>query len=162
MEVSDMIVLLMALWSLCAIVITHLLHERRMKVASVAVAVLFLSVVLWTYFVFILDVADFGFKESHISYMMGSDIFRSFTDLRDLMSEMPLDLHIATASVAILVAAFVLLELIISSIRICQAVISHAKKLVKLNNGAIKLTNCVHARIRSVKKIYLLHCRLNN
>lgn len=157
-----MIVLLIVLWSLCAIYITHLLYQKNMKIAATAVAVLYTNIVIWTYLIFILDVANLGFKESRVADIVGSSIFHSFTDLRDLMSVMPQNLNIATASVSILIASSVLIQLIISSIRIYQAVVSHKKKSVQLSRSGIRRLFEVPEIIKSNRKIYILHCRLND
>ena len=79
-----MILLLVILWSLCTIYFTHLLCEKKMKIAAIAVAVLDINIVFWTYLVFIIDVSGLGFKESRMAAVFGSDIFHSYVKLRDL------------------------------------------------------------------------------
>ena len=113
-----MIIVLMALLSLCAISFTYLLYEKKLKIGAIAVAILYFNIVAWTYLVFFVDVANLGFKESRSADLIGSVVFHSFSDFKELTSVMPTELHIATAFVAILVALIIILELVISSIRI--------------------------------------------
>jgi len=156
------IVILIALWSLCAIYFTHVLHKSKLRVASIAVATMYIFVTVWTYLIFILDVANLGYKESKASLLVGSDIFHSFNYFRDLMSSMPLGLHKATASVAILLAASILFVLVLSSIRIYK---EFTRKMnSKFNTSKIKE---FAQKVRdyfafNTRKIHILHCRLNN
>lgn len=157
-----MIVLLLALMSLCAISFTYLLYKKNLRLGAVAVTFLYANIVLWTYMVFIIDVANFGFRESRSSDLLGSTIFRSFTELRDSMSVMPEGLHVATATVAILVAAIVILEFVISSIRIVHAISELYRKDSFHRKEKIIKKEKLFKRELPIFRIYLLHCRLNN
>ena len=47
-----MVVLLLLLWSVSAIYITHFLDKRKMKVAAIAYAVLYGYLVIWSWLIF--------------------------------------------------------------------------------------------------------------
>ena len=157
-----MIIVLLALLSLCAISFTYLLHEKKLKVGAIAVTSLYAVIVLWTYFLFIVDVANFGFKDTRLSELVGSPVFHSFTDLCDSMSVMPESLHFATAIVAVLVAVIVILELIVCSIRVYNAIVAYCKKEAGLNGHKFRLSEIVPKITWACSRIFILHCRLNN
>ena len=97
-----MIIILIALWSLCAIYFTRLLTQRKMRAAAISVAVLYVYLIAWIYAIFILDAADLGFteKETQISLLHGSGIYHSFVNLTSKMSVIPLPLLKAIVAVA--------------------------------------------------------------
>ena len=99
-----MILLLMILLSLSAVYFTRLLQQKGMKTASFMVAVLYLYLILWTYAVFILDIADLGFSErqTQVALLHGSNIYHSFVSITENMSVIPLELL-----EAIVVATFI-------------------------------------------------------
>ncbi len=157
-----MIVLLIALWSLCAVYFTHLFYQKKMKIAAIASTVLYVNVIAWTYMIFILDVANLGFKESGAASIIGSDVFHSFTKLRDLFTFLPEEIHVATAFAAIAVAAAVVLELVVSGIRIYKEIVLILKKVKHIFKNAKRIIVSKKETVFYDNKIYLLHCRLNN
>lgn len=105
-----MIILLMILLSLSAVYFTRLLKKKGMGIAAITVAVLYIYLIVWTYMMFILDVADLGFiyGETRLSLIHGSNIYHSFTDLTARMSVIPLPFleSIVLVAVIVLVAGF--------------------------------------------------------
>ena len=97
-----MIVILIALWSLCAIYFTRLLTQRKMRAAAISVAVLYVYLIAWIYAIFILDIANLGFSdaETRLSLLHGSGIYHSFVSLTSKMSVIPLPILKAIVGVA--------------------------------------------------------------
>ena len=97
-----MVIILIALWSLCAIYFTRLLTQRKMRAAAISVAVLYVYLIAWIYAIFILDIADLGFSdaETRLSLLHGSGIYHSFVQLNAKMSVIPLPLLKAIVGVA--------------------------------------------------------------
>lgn len=87
-----MVLLIMALVSLIAIYFTRLLSKKGMKAAALAVALLYFYLIVWTYAVFVIDIADLGFSdaETRISLLHGSNIYHSFVDITAKTSVIPL------------------------------------------------------------------------
>ncbi len=100
-----MILLLIALISLSAIYFIRLLSKKDMKAAAISVAVLYINIIVWTYAILVLDVANLGFSdaETRLSLIQGSDIYHSFVSITDKMSVIPFELLEAIVAVAILV-----------------------------------------------------------
>ena len=105
-----MIILLMILLSLSAVYFTRLLSKKNMRAAAITVAVLYIYLIVWTYLMFILDVADLGFLsgETKLSLLHGSNIYHAFVDLTAKMSVIPLPFleAIVLVAVIILIAGF--------------------------------------------------------
>ncbi len=159
-----MIVVLIALTSLCAIYFTRLLSKRNMRVAAVSVAVLYVYIIAWTYAVFILDVADLGFSETEtrLTLLHGSDIYHSFVSLTDKMSVIPLALLEAIVAVVgiVLFASFAVA--FHGLFEITKAVVKAAKDKKKASIAeAIK--NKILSYFGAIKpaNIIRLNCRMN-
>ena len=86
-----MILFLIALVSLSAIYFTRLLSSKKMKIAAISVAALYIYIIAWTYAMFILDVADLGFSDAKASFSLvdGSEIYRSFVVITQKMAFIP-------------------------------------------------------------------------
>lgn len=99
-----MIVVLMALISLTTIYFTRLLAKKGMRIASIVVAILYTYLIIWTYAVFIIDIADLGFSENEtrISLLHGSDIYHSFVNMTSRMSVLSLPILKAIVEVCVL------------------------------------------------------------
>lgn len=157
-----MILILIILWSLCAIYITHLLSKNNFKIATKAVCVLYTTIIVWTYIVFVFDVVKLGFKESNVAHLIGSNVFHSFTSLCELTSAMPIGLHKATASVAILVAACVIIALVFSGVRIYKEIVQSFKNKIKAEKIEEVVLILLTPLMFFARKIHILHCRLND
>lgn len=131
-----MIVLGIALLSLCAIYFTRLLSKKNMKAATVSVVVLYSNIIVWMYAIFVLDVANLGFSdtETRLSLLLGSDIYHSFVSLTEKMSVIPLPL----------------LEAIVAVI----GIVLFASFAVALH-GLLEITKAVVKAARDEKKAYV-------
>ncbi len=158
-----MILLLMVLVSLSTIYFTLLLEKKRMRTAAVMVVVLFSYIILWTYAVFIIDVADLGFAgaETQASLLHGSNIYHSFVDLTEKMSSIPRQLLDAIVFVAALV--------IVAGLTVVfHGVFEFAKELLKFFNGKERrLLPYFQLKILHIHEYYdntsilRMHCRAN-
>ena len=99
-----MIIVLMILISLVSLYFTRFLSKRNMRAAAISVAVLYIYLVVWTYAIFILDIADLGFleHETGLSLLHASDIYHSFISLTSRMSVLSLPILKAIVEVCIL------------------------------------------------------------
>ena len=105
-----MILLLIMLLSLSSIYFTRLFLKKEMTIAAVTVAVLYIYLILWTYLMFIMDIANLGFNESEttLSLIHGSIIYHSFVDITARMSVIPLPFleAIVLVSIFVLITGF--------------------------------------------------------
>ncbi len=158
-----MIVLLILLWSLCAIYFAHLLSVKKMNIAAIAIIVLYTYVIAWIYAIFIIDVADLGFSdtESIISLLHGSEIYHSFVNITDKMSGIPFELLEAIAVVAVIVLVSGLAVAIHGFFEITKAVICATKKM------AAKKAKDLFCKVQNKPlhifsgEIIRLNCRMN-
>ncbi len=157
-----MVILLIGLLSICVIYFTHLFYAKKMKVASISIAVLYFTLLIWIYFIFVLDVVKLGYNESRMAALIGSDIFHSFTGLRDYFYNMPDGFHIATVFVAITVAVFVIADLIVCGIRIHKQLFEQCKKVNLYGNNRDPKTRPYFNSLIISKRLFILNCRLNN
>ena len=110
-----MIIVILGLISLSAIYFTRFFYKRNSKIAATAIALLFAVIIAWTYFLFIFDVADFGFSDVHTreSLLFGSDIYSSFVNLNANMALLPttiLQTIVAVAALAFSASVMVILD----------------------------------------------------
>ena len=159
-----MIILLIALISLCAIYFTRLLSKMKMKVAAIAVAVLYLNLIVWTYAIFVLDVANLGFsdQETHVSFLIGSDIYHSFVSITDRMSVIPFEMLEAIVAVAaiVLIAGFAVAFHGVFTFAKAVVKVSREKELFFSNEGKNQGSNQLFIFYRE-NNIIRIHCRMN-
>jgi len=158
-----MILLLLGLLSISVIYLVRLLSQKHMKVASLAVCVLYIAVIIWGYSIFIFDVASLGFNgsESFRSIIIGSDVYKSFLDLTSLMASLPDQVLHAISYVAILIFAITVLVLVHGTVSIAQAVILLGKK--KAISGKKHPPKC-EFELKSfcfITPVLRLNCRMN-
>ena len=159
-----MVLLLIGLLSLSAIYFTRLLSKKSMKVAAISVAVLYFYIIVWTYAIFILDIADLGFSdtESSISILHGSDIYHSFANITEKMSVIPFELLEAIVAVVVIILFASIAVTLHGLFEITRAVVKAAKEKKRAASaeparnkmlyyfGAIKPANIIR-----------LNCRMN-
>ena len=157
-----MIILMILLWSICAVYITHLLEKKKMRAASIAYTVLFCYLLGWTYLVFFWDVFDFGLDLSRIAWLHGSQVFRAFVDIRDQMFEAPMWVLQNIVCLAVVFGISVIAYLIAAGIdiygelrRICRRVAARRRPFTQRKYGYGPVTSYC-------ERMYLRHCRLNN
>ena len=159
-----MIILLIALISLCAIYFTRLLSKKGMRIGAISIVVLYINVVVWTYAIFGLDVANFGFTDSEtpITSLIGSDIYHSFVNITSKMASIPLGFLKAIALVAALILIASLAVTFHGLFEITKAVIKAVKEKI-INpiacSGDEKLP-CLTDHKKNVN-ILRLNCRMN-
>ena len=159
-----MILLVILLLSLVSIYFTRLLNKKKMKIASIMVAVLFVYLILWIYAIFIIDIADLGFSEyeTRLSVLHGSDIYHSFVNLNANLSTLSLPfLHtIVFVCIVTLVGGFLVAfhGLYLLTKEVFEAVKSNYtwKNHIKKNRYKTLWTTYTNN-----SQIIRLHCRMN-
>ena len=158
-----MIVLFMILLSLSAIYFIRLLSAKRMRVASAMVAALYIYIIIWTYLVFIIDVADLGFAgaETTLSLLHGSGIYHSFVQLTSIMDAIPLPFLESIVFVAALVFVASLTVIIHGAVEITKAIYRKVHGPIKVFGKpyVFRLLKPTHTGYEA--SILKLHCRAN-
>ena len=159
-----MIVGLIALWSLCAIYFTRLLHQKGMKIASSLVAVLYGYVLLWVYLLFFIDVGDVGFNltKIHESSPYCGVIYRAFNAVSVNMNAFSDQFLAAIIVISAVIAVSAFTVIVSGSIRIAKEV----RRIVKEHEHKFKLANTERGILFSLveyKEIPLIkrYCRAN-
>ena len=128
------------------------------------VAVLYLYLILWTYAVFIIDIADLGFSEhqTQVALIHGSNIYHSFVRITESMSVIPLELLEAIVVVAVVVMVAGFSVAFHGVFEITKAVVKAAKEkqLFSFVGHHGKIFQSVIASFRN-GSIIKLHCRMN-
>ena len=159
-----MIILLITLISLCAIYFTRLLSKKDMRVGAIAVAILYLNLIVWTYAIFVLDVANLGFsdRETQISFLTGSDIYHSFVSITDKMSVIPSELLEAIVAVTVIVLITGFAVAFHGLLTLAKAVVkvSREKELFSSEEGKNQGSNQLFIFYRA-NSIIRIHCRMN-
>ncbi len=159
-----MIILVITLISLCAIYFIRLLTKKKMRVASISVAALYINIVLWTYAIFVFDVANLGFSDSEtpITSLIGSDIYHSFVNITNKMAFIPLGLLKAIAVVVTVVLVASLAVTFHGLFEITKAVIKAAKeKPINAQSAIDKDEISLFAGCTNRTNILRLNCRMN-
>jgi hypothetical protein len=159
-----MILVIIALVSLIAIYFTRLFFKKEMKAAALAVALLYIYLIVWTYAVFIIDIADLGFSDSEtrLSLLHGSNIYHSFVDITLKTSVIPLG--ILEAFVVVLAVA-----VIAGFIVVFHGIVEITKYVLNKNNylKLLCITKALKFKIINLfggfssVGILRLHCRMN-
>ena len=97
-----MILPIMALASLSAIYFTRLLYRKGWRTGATVDGVFYITIVLWICYIFVFDVFDFGFSgsENYLSLFYGSNIYRSYFEIKSLTAGLPLQIFEAIAVAA--------------------------------------------------------------
>ena len=159
-----MIILIISLLSLCAIYFIRLLSKKNMRVASISVAALYINIIVWTYAIFVFDVANLGFSDSEtpITSLIGSDIYHSFVNITNKMAFIPLGLLKAIAVVVTLVLIASLAVTFHGLFEITKAVIKAAKeKPINTKSALDKKKISLYAGCTNTTNILRLNCRMN-
>lgn len=119
-----MVVLLMALWSLCAVYFTHLLSKKKMKIAAKAIVGLYSYVLVWAILIFVFDVADLGFStiETSESILFGSSIYHSMIRFMAHLDELPPELLLAIVLNCLLLAIAAFSVIFVSGVRLTRVI----------------------------------------
>lgn len=162
-----MIVLLITLWSLCAIYFTHLFSKKKMKTAAVLLAVLYLYIVIWIYLLLFIDVGGVGFNLTilHSNSIRYGEIYRAFNEVAVKMNQLSDQFLVSLTMISIIVAFCSILVVIVGSIRITreiQRIISNMMRSTRL----LSRDYFVDIKKRSSKMICVvplirMHCRAN-
>ncbi len=159
-----MVLIILVLLSLITIYFTRLLSEKRMKTAAISIAILYFYLIAWTYAVFFIDIAGFGFSnsETRLAFLHGSDIYHSFVSIADKMSVIPLEFLKAIVVVAIVLFVAALGVVFHGFFEITQAVITAFKeKSTPVYSGELRQKfQDTFLRFLS-REIIILHCRMN-
>lgn len=159
-----MILLLLALLSLSAIYFTRLLSKKNMRGAAISVTVLYFYIIVWTYAIFILDVAGLGFSETEtrLTLLHGSDVYHSFVSLTDKMSVIPLALLEAIVAVVAIVLFASFAVAFHGLFEITKAVVKAAndKKKAYVAEASKSTITCFFGSIKPAN-IIRLNCRMN-
>lgn len=158
-----MVIILMALWSLCAIYFTRLLTQRKMRAAAISVVVLYVYLIAWIYAIFILDAADLGFSdaETRLSLLHGSGIYHSFVSLTSKMSVIPLPILkaiVGVAAMTITASFIVAFHGIFEVSREIYRIVK--KKNLQIHHRTEWKVNSYSAPVRRIS-IIRLYCRAN-
>ncbi len=158
-----MIILLIVLLSLCAIYFTRLLKKKSMKLAANAVATLYGVLIAWIYFVFVIDVACFGFKdtESRFSIILGSDIYHSFVDITAKMFNIPSGMLVAISIVSTLIFVFGLMVAFHGFFEIAKEIRYIAKKSKIVSYKKENKPALSNKPVIIKTSIYRINCRMN-
>ena len=158
-----MIVVILGLISLSAIYFTRFFYKRESRTAATAIAVLFAVIVAWTYFLFIFDVADFGFGEirTRESLLFGSDIYSSFISLKADMAVLPTAILHTIVAVAMLALSTSLMVILDGFFRVAGEI----RKAFKVRYKTIKKTPFQQRALKELKvpttQLIRLYCRAN-
>ena len=159
-----MIVLLIVLWSICAVYITHILEKRKMHAAAIAFTVLFCYLLVWTYLIFILDILNFGFDLGKLALLHGSKVFLSFIRARDLLYQAPSWVLVNLFFLCVVFVVTVAAYFAVSSVRIYREIRKRCagNAFVFIRKKALHITRLRNRAYIPRGRIYLRHCRLNN
>ncbi len=157
-----LVILLLILWSVSAIYITHFLDKRKMKVAAIAYAVLYGYLVIWSWLIFSFDFAEYGFAPGRGGLLHGSKIYFSFLNLQEWLMQLPAGVLVAVVVAVCALAVSVLCYLLISGYRIYKELRRMFAKTARLRR---RRTGCRTQRAIGefyVYPIYLRNCRWND
>ena len=158
-----MVIIILGLLSLSAIYFTHLLYKRNLKTAAICVSILFAAIVAWVYFVFIFDVADFGFTDikSRESLLFGSNIYSSFVDLNAEMALLPTSILQAIVAVSMLAFSAAITVVLDGVFRVAGKIYESLKS-IKINKQRHFELKIVLPKLRiSTVSLNKLYCRAN-
>ena len=157
-----MVILLLLLWSLCAVYITRFLYKRNMKVAAGLYVVLYLYLTTWIFLISGWDFVQFGFVPDRYAELYAGDFYHSFTRLIEVFDKLPSGILIAIVGLCIALATSVIAFLVIGGVHLAKAI---AKVLQGKPLSTKKGLHTVHTCVRALpvrSRIYLEYCRLNN
>ena len=157
-----MVILILLLWSLCAVYITRFLYQRNMKVAAAMYAVLYVYLTVWVFLVTGLDVFHFGLDAEATADLFAGDIYRSFAGVMQLFDKFPAEALLGIVFGCVALAISMIAFVVIGSVQLVRAIanVLHGKAL----RGACKKErNALYVHTTyAPTRIYLQYCRLNN
>lgn len=158
-----MIILLMTLFSLSAVYFTRLLAKKNMKAAAISVAALYIYIIVWTYAVFIFDIANLGFSDSEtqISLLTGSDIYHSFVSITGKMSVIPLPMLKAVVVVAVMTLLAGFMVAFHGIIEISREIYAFANKSFHSFSARPEWSEKTVKQDVTKSSIIRMHCRAN-
>lgn len=157
-----MVILILLLWSLCAVYITRFLYARGMKVAALVYTVLYVYLTAWVFLMSYMDVAQFGMVPDQYADLYAGDLYRSLAGIVALFDRLPAELLIGIVFACIAIGISLVAMLVISGVHLYKAIANVLKG--KALCGAPKRER----RPKPVRtlyaptRIYLQYCRLNN
>ena len=157
-----MVILILLLWSLCAVYITRFLYQRGLKIAALVYTILYVYLTAWVFLISYLDVAQFGFVPDQYADLYAGDLYRSLAGVVALFDRLPAELLIGIVFACIAVCISVVAMLVIGGVRLYKA-IAVVLKGKALGGAAKREAKPKPVRIAyAPTRIYLQYCRLNN
>lgn len=159
-----MIIPLLCISSLVTIYFSRLLIRKSLKVGALAIAFLYIVLVIWTYLIFIIDVARLGFNdtETGLSILIGSDIYHSFVDINSKMSFIPTGILHSIVYFALIILISGFLVVFHGIVEITRAFISTMREKnnafpYSKSSDLKKFDALTHSRTSIIR----LYCRMN-
>lgn len=157
-----MVILILLLWSLCAIIINRFLVKKGMKVAAAVYTALYVYLTVWVFVISYMDFVHFGADADSTAALFVGDFYRSFAGLTQMLDRLPSDLLVGIVFSCIAIAISVVSILIIGGIHLYRAIakVLQGKPLPKV--GRLQHTKRYVRSPFAYERIYLRYCRLNN
>lgn len=157
-----MVLLLILLWSICAIYIIHFLETHKMRVAAVAYAVLYCYLLVWFYAVVFFDLSEYGLTPGHMGHLHGSSLYFSFLELHARLGQLSAGVLEALAYAAVALALTVLWFFVISGYRLWREIRRLFAGRLRLRSPRREPVRPGRVRLRLAYPIWLRHCRMND
>ena len=157
-----MVILILLLWSLCAVYITRFLYQRNMKVAAAMYAVLYVYLTVWIFLVTSLDVFHFGLDADATADLYAGDLYRSFAGLMQLFDQFSAEALLGIVFGCVALAISMIAFVVIGGVQLVRA-IAKVLKGKALRKAVRKVRDVVRVHgTYAPTRIYLQYCRLNN
>lgn len=162
-----MILLIMTLWSLCAIYFTRLFFRNGMKVAATALVTLYLYVVVWIYLLLFIDIGGVGFNLTvlHSNSIRYGEIYRAFNEIAVKMNQLSNEFLISLIMISFVVALCAVLVVLVGSIRVTKEIRRIIKSSNKNRKTLVKDVNLNSDNLLGSKFVCVLllrmYCRAN-
>ncbi|MCR5694345.1 MAG: hypothetical protein K6G89_05170 [Clostridia bacterium] len=159
-----MVLLFLMLWSLSILYFVHLLETKSLKLGAISVAICYIGIVFWIYFVFICDVSDFGFMsiDPGLLLLEGGPVYCSFIRLTYAIGILPLSFLEVIVTVAVVIIVSGILVAIHGTIEFAKAVVTVTKE-----KNLFSTTHNKHHVFNRILPLYKeqniirIHCRMN-
>jgi len=158
-----MVIILLTVLSLSVIYLLRLFSRKKMKVASLATAVLYVYCVGYIYTMFIFDFFNLGFDgtETVLSLIHGSDTYHSFVKIAEKMAVMPLPFLKATVYLSVFILLCAITVCFHGFFEISLEVIRFVKRAT-CSRSNFKKQKIISEVIVPVKRpLIRLYCRAN-
>ena len=158
-----MILVILGLLALSAIYFTRYFYKRGYKIATMAITVLFVAIVVWIYFLFVFDMADFGFREirTRESIMFGTDIYASFVNLNAILALFPTPLLYALVGVIMFTLIVSLIVIVDGFFRAAETIFKAFKTFKTVMRRPLNKLKTVSIKIIPTVQLIRLYCRAN-